>query len=113
MISEKGRQQRENWSIVAETDYVLPVVMMIFFRYVVTEFAGDSIVKILHDQKVTGRTHITPEHVPFIIYQLLRVLKYIHSANVGFFQWHYFCSCTIVLLDNPQRFEAWKLGANQ
>ncbi|KAK6747139.1 hypothetical protein RB195_000390 [Necator americanus] len=50
--------------------------------YVVTEFAGDSIVKILHDQKVTGRTHITPEHVPFIIYQLLRVLKYIHSANI-------------------------------
>ncbi|RCN38260.1 kinase domain protein [Ancylostoma caninum] len=50
--------------------------------YVVTEYAGDSIVKILHDQKVTGRTHITPEHVPFIIYQLLRVLKYIHSANI-------------------------------
>ncbi|KJH49225.1 kinase domain protein [Dictyocaulus viviparus] len=50
--------------------------------YVVTEFAGDSIVKILHDQKVTGRIHITPEHVPFIIYQLLRALKYIHSANI-------------------------------
>ncbi|KAJ1356864.1 hypothetical protein KIN20_014704 [Parelaphostrongylus tenuis] len=50
--------------------------------YVVTEYAGDSIVKILHDQKVTGRTHITPEHVPFIIYQLLRALKYIHSANI-------------------------------
>ncbi|VDM57773.1 unnamed protein product [Angiostrongylus costaricensis] len=50
--------------------------------YVVTEFAGDSIVRILQDQKVTGRTHITPEHVPFIIYQLLRALKYIHSANI-------------------------------
>ncbi|CAJ0602932.1 unnamed protein product [Cylicocyclus nassatus] len=50
--------------------------------YVVTEFAGESILKILHDQKVTGTTHITPEHVPFIIYQLLRVLKYIHSANI-------------------------------
>ncbi|XGW31478.1 hypothetical protein V3C99_009997 [Haemonchus contortus] len=50
--------------------------------YVVTQYAGDSIVKILHDQKVTGRVHITPEHVPFIIYQLLRVLKYIHSANI-------------------------------
>uniref|UniRef100_A0A158P8D4 mitogen-activated protein kinase n=1 Tax=Angiostrongylus cantonensis TaxID=6313 RepID=A0A158P8D4_ANGCA len=50
--------------------------------YVVTEFAGDSIVRILHDQKVTGRTHITHEHVPFIIYQLLRALKYIHSANI-------------------------------
>ncbi|KHJ95875.1 hypothetical protein OESDEN_04174 [Oesophagostomum dentatum] len=51
-------------------------------KYVVTEFAGNSILKILHDQKVTGRTHITPDHVPFIIYQLLRVLKYIHSANI-------------------------------
>ncbi|VDP02953.1 unnamed protein product [Heligmosomoides polygyrus] len=50
--------------------------------YVVTGYAGDSIVKILHDQRVTGRVHITPEHVPFIIYQLLRVLKYIHSANI-------------------------------
>ncbi|KAK6041526.1 hypothetical protein COOONC_20969 [Cooperia oncophora] len=31
--------------------------------YVVTGYAGDSIVKILHDQKVTGRVHITPEHI--------------------------------------------------
>lgn len=57
----------------------------VYFRYVVTGYAGDSIVKILHDQRVTGRVHITPEHVPFIIYQLLRVLKYIHSANVRLF----------------------------
>ncbi|WKY03804.1 hypothetical protein Q1695_005062 [Nippostrongylus brasiliensis] len=50
--------------------------------YVVTGYAGDSILKILNEQKKSGRVQITAEHVPFIIYQLLRVLKYIHSANI-------------------------------
>ncbi|PAV83698.1 hypothetical protein WR25_26617 [Diploscapter pachys] len=50
--------------------------------YVVTEYAGDSLFKILRDQTEHGVKIIQPEHVQFIIYQILRALKYIHSANI-------------------------------
>lgn len=50
-----------------------------------TEYAGDSLFKILRDQNEHGVKIIQPEHVQFIIYQILRALKYIHSANVSFF----------------------------
>lgn len=53
------------------------------FRYVVTEFAGTSLFKVLREQKDLGHRHILPEHVVFIIYQLLRAVKYIHSGNVS------------------------------
>uniref|UniRef100_A0A8R1TS87 mitogen-activated protein kinase n=1 Tax=Onchocerca volvulus TaxID=6282 RepID=A0A8R1TS87_ONCVO len=50
--------------------------------YIVTEYAGNSLYEILKRERETGSQILTPEHHKFIIYQLLRALKYIHSANV-------------------------------
>uniref|UniRef100_A0A915PKV0 mitogen-activated protein kinase n=1 Tax=Setaria digitata TaxID=48799 RepID=A0A915PKV0_9BILA len=50
--------------------------------YIVTEYAGSSLYEILKRERETGLRILTPEHHKFIIYQLLRALKYIHSANV-------------------------------
>lgn len=50
--------------------------------YIVTEYAGLSIFTIMKRQQDTGMVQLTPVHHQFIIYQLLRALKYIHSANV-------------------------------
>lgn len=50
--------------------------------YIVTEYAGNSLYEILKRERETGLRILTPEHHKFIIYQLLRALKYIHSANV-------------------------------
>ncbi|CAB3405896.1 unnamed protein product [Caenorhabditis bovis] len=50
--------------------------------YVVTEYAGNSLYRLLQQQREHNKTILTPAHVKFIIYQLLRALKYIHSANV-------------------------------
>lgn len=51
-----------------------------------TEYAGISLYEILKRERETGLRILTPEHHKFIIYQLLRALKYIHSANVVFFR---------------------------
>uniref|UniRef100_A0A8R1I8S4 mitogen-activated protein kinase n=1 Tax=Caenorhabditis japonica TaxID=281687 RepID=A0A8R1I8S4_CAEJA len=50
--------------------------------YVVTEFAGRSLYRILKQQRDYGRRVLTEEHIKFIIYQIIRALKYIHSANI-------------------------------
>lgn len=50
--------------------------------YVVTEFAGRSLYRILKQQRDFGRRVLTEEHIKFIIYQIIRALKYIHSANI-------------------------------
>ncbi|CAJ0929032.1 unnamed protein product, partial [Mesorhabditis belari] len=50
--------------------------------YIVTEYAGNSLLTILKSQKQTGRRILDPDHTRFIVYQLLRAMKYIHSANV-------------------------------
>ncbi|CCD61404.1 Mitogen-activated protein kinase pmk-3 [Caenorhabditis elegans] len=50
--------------------------------YVVTEFAGRSLYQILKQQRDYGRRVLTDEHIKFIIYQIIRALKYIHSANI-------------------------------
>ncbi|CAJ0572012.1 unnamed protein product, partial [Mesorhabditis spiculigera] len=50
--------------------------------YVVTEYAGNSLLAVLKSQKISGRRILDAEHTKFITYQLLRALKYIHSANV-------------------------------
>lgn len=54
------------------------------FRYIVTEYAGNSLYEILKRERHSGMQILTPDHHKFIIYQLLRALKYIHSANVSF-----------------------------
>lgn len=59
-------------------------LLAFFFRYIVTEYAGNSLYEILKRERETGLRILTPEHHKFIIYQLLRALKYIHSANVIF-----------------------------
>jgi len=38
--------------------------------------------QVLDEQKRTGSRLIHFEHIKYIIYQLLRALKYLHSANV-------------------------------
>lgn len=53
------------------------------FSYVVTEYAGRSLYEILKQQREHGRRMLTDEHIKFIIYQIVRALKYIHSANVS------------------------------
>ncbi|GMT26005.1 hypothetical protein PFISCL1PPCAC_17302 [Pristionchus fissidentatus] len=50
--------------------------------YVVTEYAGHSLYEVLKNQRENNVIHLQLEHVKFILYQLLRGLKYIHSANV-------------------------------
>ncbi|CAD6192871.1 unnamed protein product [Caenorhabditis auriculariae] len=50
--------------------------------YVVTEFAGRSIYRILRTQNLSREKILNNDHVKFIVYQLLRALKYIHSANI-------------------------------
>lgn len=50
--------------------------------YVVTEYAGHSLLALLKSQRDSGKTLLDQDHTRFIIYQVLRALKYIHSANV-------------------------------
>jgi len=50
--------------------------------YVVTEYAGHSLHAVLRRQRENGRAILQPSHIKFLIYQILRALKYIHSANV-------------------------------
>ncbi|MFH4975854.1 hypothetical protein AB6A40_002563 [Gnathostoma spinigerum] len=50
--------------------------------FIVTEYGGKTLYEILKLQREEGRVLLTPDHHVFIIYQLLRALKYIHSANV-------------------------------
>lgn len=58
------------------------VIRLIFCRYIVTQYAGNSLYEILKRQRERNVTYLTDDHHKFIIYQLLRALKYIHSANV-------------------------------
>jgi serine/threonine protein kinase len=50
--------------------------------YIVTGYAGVSLKHVLDKQKATGVRLINFEHIKYITYQLLRALKYLHSANV-------------------------------
>uniref|UniRef100_A0A183DNR8 mitogen-activated protein kinase n=1 Tax=Gongylonema pulchrum TaxID=637853 RepID=A0A183DNR8_9BILA len=50
--------------------------------YIVTEYAGNSLYEILKRERELKKRILSPEHHKFIIYQLLRALKYLHSANV-------------------------------
>uniref|UniRef100_A0A9J2P3C0 Protein kinase domain-containing protein n=1 Tax=Ascaris lumbricoides TaxID=6252 RepID=A0A9J2P3C0_ASCLU len=52
--------------------------------YIVSEYAGNSLGEILRRQREMGGNVclLTAGHHKFIIYQLLRALKYIHSASV-------------------------------
>lgn len=50
--------------------------------YIVTRYAGVSLKSILDDQKRQQKKLLDDCHIKYIIYQILRALKYLHSANV-------------------------------
>ncbi|CAI5448269.1 unnamed protein product [Caenorhabditis angaria] len=50
--------------------------------YIVTEYAGQSLFRVLKHQRDRSVQILKADHVKFITYQLIRALKYIHSANV-------------------------------
>ncbi|CAD5221832.1 unnamed protein product [Bursaphelenchus okinawaensis] len=50
--------------------------------FVVTEYAGVSLKYVLDKRKYNSVQLINDDHIKYIIYQLLRALKYLHSANV-------------------------------
>jgi p38 MAP kinase len=55
---------------------------MLFCRFIITEYAGMSLRYVLDKQKMERKALINEEHIKYIIYQLLRALKYLHSATV-------------------------------
>ncbi|KAE9553777.1 hypothetical protein FO519_002998 [Halicephalobus sp. NKZ332] len=50
--------------------------------YIVTRYAGVSLKSILDEQRKYQKCMLQASHIKYIIYQLLRALKYLHSANV-------------------------------
>ncbi|KAH7702237.1 CMGC/MAPK protein/P38 protein kinase [Aphelenchoides avenae] len=50
--------------------------------YIVTGYAGVSLKTVLDKQKTNGMKLINFDHIKYITYQLLRALKYLHSAQV-------------------------------
>lgn len=52
------------------------------FRYIVTRYAGLSLKNVLDKQKLSHCTLLQASHIKYIVYQILRALKYLHSANV-------------------------------
>jgi len=47
-----------------------------FFRYMVTHLMGADLNNIIRTQKLSD------DHVQFLVYQILRGLKYIHSSGI-------------------------------
>ncbi|KAK3529237.1 hypothetical protein QTP70_021910 [Hemibagrus guttatus] len=66
-------------NIIAIKDILQPVVPPSAFKsvYVVLDLMESDLHQIIH-----SRQPLTPEHTRYFLYQLLRGLKYIHSANV-------------------------------
>ncbi|KAK0400104.1 hypothetical protein QR680_003360 [Steinernema hermaphroditum] len=77
-------QMMDHENIVRLIDIYTPDPSFSTFNniYMVTEYAGVSLDAILNRQRQCGMQLINPDHTKFLIYQLLRALKYIHSANV-------------------------------
>ncbi|KAI6207072.1 Mitogen-activated protein kinase [Aphelenchoides besseyi] len=50
--------------------------------YIVTKYAGTSLKHVLDLQKGRAQPLILPDHIQYVTYQLLRALKYIHSAGI-------------------------------
>ncbi|XP_057215367.1 mitogen-activated protein kinase 7 isoform X1 [Triplophysa rosa] len=66
-------------NIIAIKDILQPVIPHSAFKsvYVVLDLMESDLHQIIH-----SRQPLTPEHTRYFLYQLLRGLKYIHSANV-------------------------------
>ncbi|KAI6176185.1 Mitogen-activated protein kinase [Aphelenchoides bicaudatus] len=50
--------------------------------YTITEYAGISLKCVLDRQKRERKMLLNTDHIKYIVYQLLRALKYLHSAQV-------------------------------
>lgn len=57
-------------------DYHVLVISYAFNRYLVTHLMGADLNNIVRTQKLSD------DHVQFLVYQILRGLKYIHSAGI-------------------------------
>ncbi|NXY87696.1 MK11 kinase, partial [Alcedo cyanopectus] len=71
--------KHENISILLflnEVCFLVFLSMLYFHRYLVTNLMGADLNNIVKCQKLTD------DHIQFLIYQLLRGLKYIHSAGI-------------------------------
>lgn len=69
--------------------YFFSLNLCTYVRYLVTPLMGADLNNIVKTQKLTD------DHVQFLIYQVLRGLKYIHSAGIihrviQFFVWNFF-----------------------
>lgn len=58
------------------TPYHVLVITCTFNRYLVTHLMGADLNNIVRTQKLSD------DHVQFLVYQILRGLKYIHSASI-------------------------------
>lgn len=47
-----------------------------------TQYAGMSLRYVLDKQKMERKKLLNQDHIKYIVYQLLRALKYLHSAHV-------------------------------
>lgn len=50
--------------------------------YLVVQLMGTDLSQLLRQQQQTGERVITEEHIRFLVYQILRGLKYVHSAGI-------------------------------
>lgn len=56
--------------------YINFIIYMCLHRYLVTHLMGADLNNIVRTQKLSD------DHVQFLVYQILRGLKYIHSAGI-------------------------------
>nr|WRY74751.1 mitogen-activated protein kinase 7 [Rachycentron canadum] len=64
-------------NIIAIKDILQPNLPHSTFKYVVLDLMESDLHQIIHSAQT-----LTPEHTRYFLYQLLRGLKYVHSANV-------------------------------
>ena len=50
--------------------------------YIVTKYAGMSLKHLLDRQRNDRVALLNEDHIKYLVYQLLRALKYLHSAKV-------------------------------
>uniref|UniRef100_A0A914P795 Mitogen-activated protein kinase n=1 Tax=Panagrolaimus davidi TaxID=227884 RepID=A0A914P795_9BILA len=71
-------------NVIRFVDIYTPDVSLATLRnvYIVTRYAGLSLKTVLDKQKLSQCKLLQASHIKYIIYQILRALKYLHSANV-------------------------------
>lgn len=72
----KGLREVEFVWCFAKCDQLLDVYLNLSNRYIVQDLMETDLYKLLKTQ------HLSNDHICYFLYQILRGLKYIHSANV-------------------------------